>query len=180
VVRLSPAQVKPGTILCTRSTGAGGWWIRFGAALRNKPNLSNHVAVAHHTDKAGTLWCIEGRPGGVGWKDAKGYLADKWTVTNVGQPLTETQRYDIAVAMEALIGTAYDWESIAADALADLGMHLPGWDAKWNGEVAGQVVCSSAAAYAYAKAHAPHPPGDRGCQPADWNEWIHTRGWEAT
>ena len=55
-----------------------------------------------------------------------------------------------------------------ADALDDLGMKLPGWDAKWHGEVAGQVVCSSAAAYAYAKAKVAHPEGDRGCQPSAW------------
>jgi hypothetical protein len=175
---MAPA-VKPGTVLCTRSKGAAGWWIRFGAALRGKPNLSNHVAVAHHTDASGTLWVIEGRPGGVGWRDATAYLADKWTITNAAQPVTDPQRATIATQMEALLGTAYDWESIAADALSDLGMTLPGWDARWNGQVAGQVVCSSAAAYAYGKAHVPHPSGNRGCQPSDWTQWILTRGWEA-
>lgn len=37
-------------------------------------NLSNHIAVADHYDKAGTLWCAEGRPGDVGWRDARTYL----------------------------------------------------------------------------------------------------------
>lgn len=175
---MAAPTVEPGTVLVTRSTGFAGWWIRFGAALRNKPNLGNHCAVVHHRDEAGTLWCIEGRPGGVGWRDAKGYLASKWTMTNAAQPLTGPQRVNICKQVEALLGTEYDWQSIAADALSDLGMTLPGWDAKWkDGEVAGQLVCSSAAAYAYGKAGVPHPPGDRGCQPADWNEWILTRGW---
>jgi hypothetical protein len=174
------APVRPGTILVTRSEGGiltGGWWIRLGAAIQGKPNLANHVAVAHHTDKAGTLWCLEGKPGGVGWRDARGYLASRWTMTNAEQPLDDGQRVVICETMEAMLGTEYDWQSIVADGAADLGMRLPGWDARWKGEVAGQVVCSSAAAYAYAKAHAPHPPGDRGCQPADWSQWILTRAW---
>jgi len=54
--------LRPGTVLVTRSGGFAGTMIRFGAALRGKPNLQNHVAVAHHTDVHGTLWCIEGRP----------------------------------------------------------------------------------------------------------------------
>lgn len=175
---MAAAKLEPGTVLVTRSSGFAGWWIRFGAALSNKPNLGNHVAVVHHTDKEGTVWCIEGKPGGVGWRDAKGYTDSKWTMDNQAQPLTGEQRYNIAVTMEALIGTEYDWASIAADALASLGMHLPGWDSKWvDGEVAGQVVCSSAAAYAYGKATAPHPEGDRGCTPSDWSSWIITTGW---
>jgi hypothetical protein len=171
-------DLKPGTVLVTRSKGFAAWWIRFGAAIRNKPNLGNHVAVVHHRDKEGTLWVIEGKPGGVGWADAKGYLDSKWTHSNADQPLTEEQRYLIAVAMEKMLGTAYDWESIVADAFTNLGMRLPGWDSKWkHDEVAGQVVCSSAAAYAYGRSKAKHPPGDRGCQPSDWTEWILTRGW---
>jgi hypothetical protein len=151
--------------------------IRFGSAFRDKPNLQNHVAVAHHTDEHGTLWCIEGRPGGVGWRDATTYTSSAWTLMNTDQPFTDTQGLLIAKSMEALLGTKYDWDSIAADALADLGMHLPGWNSKWKGLVAGQVVCSSAAAYAYGKAAVAHPAGDRGVQPADWSQWILTKGW---
>ena len=49
-----------------------------------------------------------------------------------------------------------------------------------RGQVAGQVVCSSAAAYAYGKAQVAHPSGNRGCQPADWDQWILRRAWEKT
>lgn len=174
-------ELKPGTVLVTRSEGgvrSGGWWIRLSAALQNKPNLGNHVAVVHHTDAQGTVWCIEGRPGGAGWKDAKGYLADKWTIANDMQPLTDAQRAGIATQMEALIGTEYDWRAIAADGLATFGIVIPGWNAKWDdGQVNVQAVCSSLAAYAYGKQRAEHPTGDRGCLPADWSEWIVTRGW---
>lgn len=170
--------VRPGTVLVVRSGGWAGAAIRVGAALRGKPNLQNHVAVAHHTDAHGTLWCIEGRPGGVGWRDATSYIQDRWTLTNTNQPFTDLQGTAIAKQMEALLGTAYDWDAIAADALSDLGMTLPGWDSTWQGLVAGHVVCSSAAAYAYGKAQVPHPAGDRGCQPADWTQWILTQGWK--
>lgn len=173
--------LKPGVVLVTRSKGgvrSGGWWIRFSAAIQGKPNTSNHVAVVHHTDDKGTLWCLEGRPGGVGWKDARGYLADKWTLTNADQAISDDQGAEIAKLMEAMIGTKYDWQSIAGDALATFGWQLPGWDTKFkDGQVAGQVVCSSAAVYAYAKAAAKHPEGGRGCTPADWAAWIMTKGW---
>lgn len=173
------ANLQPGTVLVTRSKGWGSWLIRFGAALSDKPNLGNHVAVVHHVDAEGTTWCIEGRPGGVGWKDAKGYLASKWTITNTAQPFTKAQGGEIAKAMEALLGTPYDWQSIVGDALASLGMTLPGWDTRWeDGQVAGQVVCSSAAAYAYGKANVKHPTGNRGCVPADWVQWILTKAWQ--
>jgi hypothetical protein len=173
------AQILPGTVLVVRSAGFAGWWIRFGAALRGHPNLQNHVAVVHHADPAGTLWCIEGRPGGVGWRDATAYLASRWTISNSGQPLTPVQRGGICKVMEALLGTPYDWQAIVADGAASLGWKLPGWDAKWtDGQVAGHVVCSSAAAYAYHAAKAAHPGGDRGCLPAGWTQWIITRGWE--
>jgi hypothetical protein len=177
---MAAPKVEPGTILVTRSKGTAGWWIRFGAALRNRPNLGNHIAVVHHTDKAGTVWTIEGRPGGAGWKDAKGYLASRWTMTNAAQPITAAQRAAIAKTMEALIGSDYAWDAIAADALASLKIKMPGWDEKWkDGEVKVQAVCSSLAAYAYGKCGVPHPPGDRGTTPGDWSQWILTQAWRS-
>jgi hypothetical protein len=171
--------LEPGTVLCTRSGGFAATMIRFGAALRGKPNLSNHIAVVHHTDKAGTVWTIEGRPGSCGWRDAKGYLASTWTMTNAAQPITAEQRAAIAKTMEALIGSDYAWDAIGAAAFADLGIRLPGWDEKWkDGEVKVQGVCSSLAAYAYAKCGVPCPPGERGVQPADWVSFILTRAWQ--
>ena len=169
---------EPGTVLVTRSGGFAAFMIRLGAALRGRPNLQNHVAVVHHTDAKGTLWCIEGRPGGVGERDATAYMKSTWTLTNVTQPLTDAQRAAICGHMEALLGSAYGWDAIAADALDDLGMTLPGWDATFKGEVAGHLVCSSLAAYAYAKAGVPHPPGGRRCQPSAWSEWVLRRAWE--
>jgi len=178
----APQAVQPqaGTVLLTRSPGWTAWLIRLGAALRDRPNLDNHVAVVHHTDIHGTTWCIEGRPGGVGWRDAQHYLASRWTITNAAQPITPQARIGIAATMRALLGTAYDWDAIAADAAQTFGLHLPGWEPTFRGTVPGHVVCSSAAAYAYAKNDTPHPTGDRAVTPSDWETFIQTQQWETT
>ena len=167
--------VQPGDVLAVRSGGLAGTLIRFGAALRNRPNLSNHIAIVSHYDDNRTLWCIEGRPGGVGWRDARDYLASPWTFTNSRQPKNPGQRALVTRTARAMLGTPYDWAAIAGDGLSDL--HL--WDPV-GGVVRGHVVCSALAACAYDKAGLPRPLGDeRMVQPADWDEWILTEGWNA-
>ena len=138
---------QPGDVLVTRSNSVFGALIRLGAALKDQPNLSNHVAVIHHTDKTGTVWVIEGRPGGVGWRDARDYLASRWTITNADQPKTAAQRSLVAQAVHAALGTPYDWAGIERDAAEAL--RLPDlWAEKWDGKVPAHVVCSSLAAWA--------------------------------
>lgn len=170
-------DIKPGDVLAIRTTGQPAWWIRFGAAIQNKPDLSNHIAVAHHWDAHNTLWCIEGRPGGVGWRDATAYLKSSYLLTNAEQPKTDAQRAAVCGTMVSLIGTAYDWEAIVADGMTDLGMKVPSWDATWNTPVPAHVVCSSSAAYAYRKSGLPGPPGDRLVQPSDWDVFILNKAW---
>lgn len=162
---------QPGDILAVRSTGLAGRLIRFGAAIRDEPNLVNHIAIVHHADAHGTLWCLEGRPGGVGWRDARDYLASRWTVTNIAQPKTGTQRQAVTSGAEALIGTSYDWEAIAADTAQALGVD---WAPTWHGNVPGHVVCSSLAAYLYGRAGLARPAGSREVTPADWLTFIIT------
>jgi hypothetical protein len=172
---------QPGDVLVTRSNSVFGRGIRIVAAIRDQPNLGNHVAIVHHTDKAGTTWCIEGRPGGVGWRDARDYLASKWTVTNAGQPKTPAQRKLVCDAVHAALGTPYDWQGgIAADAATAL--HLPDlWTEKWDGAVPGHVVCSSLAAWAYSKGSLAHPVYDDlpRTTPADWLQFVITRAWSS-
>jgi hypothetical protein len=171
-------NLQPGDVILARSGGFAAAMIRLGAALRDAPNLQNHVAVAHHTDAHGTLWVAEGRPGGAGWRDAKAYLASPWVLTNAEQPKTGAQRQAVCDVMQAMIGTAYDWEAIAADAAADLHLDTA-WLPAWNGTVPGHAVCSSLAAYAYGKAGLHCPAGGRQVQPSDWDTFILTRAWEA-
>lgn len=176
---MTPPVVDLGDVLAV-NTGNGpmSWWIRLGAALRNQPNLSNHVAVVHHIDSNGTVWGIEGRPGGVGWVDCTVYLRSRNLLTNAAQPKTSAQRSAVRGVMGALLGTPYDWDAIVNDAATDLHIELPGWEPDWRtGTVPGHVVCSSAAQYAYLKCALACPPGDRGCQPSDWDVFIINQGW---
>jgi hypothetical protein len=172
---------QPGMVLAVRTPGRAGALIRLGAALLGKPNLDNHIAVVDHQDANGTWWGVEGRPGGVGWIDIAVYLASPWTVSNEGQPLTLVQRDLITQTMRTLLGTPYDWRAIEEDGFDDL--HLKDlWAEKWNGQSSpGHVVCSSAAAFGYERGKAAHPGGSDlpHVQPADWDAFILTRGWES-
>src|SRR6266567_4733272 len=99
-----PTDLKPGDVLVVRTKARWGWLIRLGAALSGKPNLQDHVAIVHHQDANGTLWCIAGSPGGVAWQDARHYLASPWTMTNAAQPKADAQRYAICDGAIAMIG----------------------------------------------------------------------------
>lgn len=166
--------VQPGDVLVTRTRGTwSSAMIRLGAALTDKPNLSNHVAVVHHWDASGTLWVIEGRPGGVGWRDARDYLSSPWTLSNVAQPKTDAQRKVITDGAMAILGMPYDWAAIVGDGLDDLHLWSP-----VHGQVEGHAVCSAVAAFLYDKAVLARPAGDeRKVQPADWDSWVVTQGW---
>lgn len=171
---------QPGEVFVTRGNGLASRLIRLGAALQDKPNLDNHVAVMHHVDSKGIPWGIEGRPGGVGWVDMRHYLSSKWTVSNYAQQLGDAGSVAATTVQHAL-GTPYDWMSIAGDVVADLG--LPDlFAADWDGKgVPGHVVCSSLAAWAYKQAGLPHPTVDgheRGVQPCDWAQFILAAAWE--
>ena len=92
------------------------------------------------------------------------------------QPKTPDQRVKVCEQMVSLLETGYDWDAIAADAADDLGFD---WSPAWGkGQVPGHVVCSSLACYAYDEAGLKRPPGNaRTDQPADWDEWIISKGW---
>jgi hypothetical protein len=169
----SVAGVQPGDILAVRSPGWGASMIRLGAALLDKPDISSHVAVVHHRDASGTLWCIEGRPGGVGWRNARDYVSSPWTLSNRDQPKTGAQRKVIADGAMAILGMPYDWAAIIGDGLDDLHLWSP-----VNGQVRGHAVCSAVAAFLYDKASLARPRGgERSVQPADWDEFLITRAW---
>lgn len=174
-------EVLPGDLLLTRNNA---WWarvIRFGALLTGQMEAWNHVAIFHHTDAAGTPWAIEGRPGGVGWQDARKYLKDPRTLTNIGQPKTDAQREKVAAGAEGLLGVAYDWRSIGMDAIAATRLDFA-WthnDSSGDGAPA-QVVCSSLADWLYNDAGLTNP-GKMPWQlttPADWAELIVQNRWQ--
>lgn len=169
--------VGPGDVMATHSPGLAGELIRFGSALLDEDNIANHIAVLDHQDAKGTWWALEGRPGGVGWRDATAYLNSPYTITNRNQPKTEFQRGAICSWMRRLINTSYDWDAIVGDGLRDL--HLPPIPDPWaekttTGEVSGHVVCSSAAVFAYVQAQIPGPAQADAAhiEPSDWVQFI--------
>jgi cell wall-associated NlpC family hydrolase len=174
---------QPGDVLVITGTSDTSKLIEVGAVLAGEPAAS-HVAILHHTDAAGVPWAIEGRPGGVGWADARGYLGDRRTLTNAAQPKTPLQRHDVCALAAKLLGTPYDWVGgIAEDALKAL--RLPElWAEKdpATGLVPGHVVCSSLAAWVYDRDGllAPAPADWRHVTPGDWAGFIIRAAWAAT
>jgi hypothetical protein len=172
--------LAPGDLLIVTGTQDVAKVIEIGAVLVGDPAAS-HVAVYHHTDANGVPWALEGRPGGVGWRDATDYDRDPRTVTNAAQPKTETQRISVCYWSEKLIGTQYDWlGGIAEDALRALDPQLLWKPEAATGIVPGAVVCSSYAAWVYGRAGLPAPsPGDwRHVTPGAWSLFVEQRGWE--
>lgn len=164
--------LKPGDVLAVHGDGWAAEAIRLGQALGDKPNIDNHIAVMHHW--AGDVpWGLEGKPGGVGWTDLRGYTASGWTLNNCAQPgRTDAVRAQVAADAEKMLGTAYDWQAIADDTLR--AFRMPDLFGKTiDGTVPGHVVCSSFAAFLYERAGWAHPVvPDRDCEPADWVSFI--------
>jgi hypothetical protein len=170
-------HVMIGDVLCTRSSkGLAGRLIRLGAALQDQPDTVNHVVIVHHRDRAGTLWGIEGRPGGVGWVDCARYLRGPYTLDNGAQQKTAHQRAQVCKAAAGLIGTPYDWTGIALDAMQAIDAPAL-WADRWKGQVPAHVVCSSLADWVYEHVGLASPDPDRTCTPADWAEFIIEKGW---
>lgn len=168
--------VKPGDVIAVRSPGIFGQLIRLGSAIHDEAELDNHIAVFHHIDGAGIPWAIEAKPGGVGWRDARDYLNNGYTITNRNQPNRDPNaRNQICAIMEAMLHTPYDWPAIAQDALNDL--RLPDiWKEAWGPQLQSpaHVVCSSLAAWGYLKVGWDHPQtaDPAHVQPSDWLEFI--------
>lgn len=175
-VRLEDLGV--GDVICTRTNTFFGRMIRFGAALRDEPNTVNHVLIVHHRDPKGTLWGLEGRPGGVGWVAITPSLVrGTYVIANTAQPKTQEQRFLVAKASERLIHAPYDYEGILLDGLD--AIHIDLWGGDWGPKPPVHVVCSSYADWCYDKVGLASPGTrfDRLVKPADWAAFIDARGW---
>jgi hypothetical protein len=170
-------RVRPGDALVVHDPGLWAEMIRIGGFVEGQPHHWNHLVVFDHVDPVGTFWGIEGRPGGVGWRDIGHYLDDPQTLTNIEQRKTAEQRAGITACMGAMISAhaGYDWPAIAMDCLIAVN---PIWGLRtdeWGSEVPGTFVCSSS--YDYALEHVPaglvSPKRDRYCAPWDFAAlWI--------
>jgi hypothetical protein len=166
------AILRPGDVLAVRGHSWEAEVIRIGEELAGKPGLDNHVAVMSHW-QGDVPWGLEGKPGGVGWRDLRTYIASAWTVNNCGQPRrTDAARQRVADRAKAMLGTPYDWRSIADDALR--AFHMADlWASDWHGLAPGSVVCSSFAAWLYEQEGWAHPAcPDRDTEPGDWDEFA--------
>lgn len=185
-------EIGIGDVLVTREGNPLiSGFIRLGAAIAGLPAKCNHVIVVHHKDDAGTWWGIEGRPGGVGWRDLTGPTKGVLTNANNQQPKTEEQRYLIAVAAEGALSTPYDWIAIGEHTREALSI----WDKvrrvarmkdrhlikEWNERGRpGHVVCSSLADWAYEQVGLDNPGGSRMTRlttPGHWDQFIMDRKW---
>jgi cell wall-associated NlpC family hydrolase len=171
-----------GDILCTRSNAWYARMIRFGAAVLGRPNTVNHVAIYMGPGSDGRDRVIEARPGGVGWRDAKSYLEDHWTIDNREQPKDLVQREAIAQAATALLGTPYDWVGIGQSVMA--AIRAPdlyrgkAWDEIGSPD---HVVCSALADWVYSDVGLANPNKvgpDKTTTPGDWAEFIITKAWQ--
>jgi hypothetical protein len=174
--------VDVGDVVAVATNGWAAKVIDLGERLAGKRDLDNHVAVVHHIDAAGVPWGVEGKPGGVGWVDMRGYLGDRRTRSNAAQPKTAAQRAIVGDNIVKTLSTQYDWPAIAGDALMLLAPDLPKLFAvNWHGQGApGHVVCSSYAAWLYRVAGLAHPSvgQERFCEPADWTSFDETKAWQ--
>lgn len=161
--------------------------IRLGALLDGTPAPANHVVIVHHRDEAGTLWGIEGRPGGVGYVDMAKYTGSvlaKYGNSNTALPRTAVQSTAVCEAAMSMLGTPYDWAGgIFADAfktmhLAELATALDKWWGWHDGTSLrpAHVVCSSLAQWVYRHLGLPCPEVADAelCTPADW--WAYNAG----
>lgn len=170
---INAALIKPGHVLV--SSGGDSLvdkGIQIAAILQGDP-AAEHMAVVHHKDKVGRWIGVEGRPGGVGWVDCSSYIGNALTVANLHQVIQEKERYEIAVLMEAMLGTPYDWQAIVED--GGMAFGLPDiWTNNVDGKLPGHIVCSALAAYGYDKygVAAPSPKDYRHVSPGDWEEFI--------
>jgi hypothetical protein len=172
-------MVDVGDILCVRTTGFFSWLIRFAARLRRKPATIDHVAIVHHLDTDGTPWVVEAwAPHGVRMINGSGYIASPWTITNVGQPKTATQRAQIAAVAESLLNRGYDFAAIAQDAMAVFGIRDPLIEGWLPSKTPARFVCSSLAGWCYMLADLDEPEGGRFIEPADWAALVTANDWE--
>ena len=171
-----------GDVMVVRNDYPGSWFVRMGARLAGKSAIVDHVIIVHHRDQSGTLWGIQGQPGGVGWTQLDRYRGNEFANANVEQPKNEYQRNRIARLAEGMLQTPYDWEGIILDGMVAIGAQVLWKFKEWgDGLVPAHVVCSSFADYIYEVVQLANPGGDkytRGTSPGDWDTFIIKKAWQ--
>lgn len=184
--RSTPRQIGPGDILVVYDSTWPAWFIRLGAWLRFQPHKWNHVVVVSHQDDHGTWWGIEARPGKVGWTssaDMLRYMTSPKTIDNARQEKPFELRQQIVHTVITLLnGPTYDWNAIIDNAALALRIKVlwrtPDID---TGKIPTHVICSSLAAWVYARCDAAYPTYSRlrDVSPGDWAKFIIDGGYDS-
>jgi hypothetical protein len=176
---INPYVLQPADVMVIKGNHWFSHVIEFMEGQIHLPPYS-HVAIVSHTDAADNTWCIEARPGGIGWAMASQYLHMPGTLVNLGQPISGITREAIVLEAKKMLGTPYDWTGIAQDAERDLGLDVL-WAENWQGTrlPPAHVVCSSFVAWLYDhfSAPAPHPTDAAHVEPGDWAQFIEGALW---
>jgi hypothetical protein len=190
-------QAAPGVVLAVwTSSSLAANLIRAGEALMGKPAVANHVIIVTHRDAENRWIGIQGQPGGVGLVDCTPFLGDAHTRGNydqvaalaAGRPAFSTELKTFLASCAASLGVRYDWAGIAEDTAAALRLNVLrealNQVYRWpsgSGQMPGEMVCSSLAAWQYEHVKWPHPdPGtERQCNPAGWWDWSDRHSWTA-
>jgi hypothetical protein len=178
-------DLRPGDVLLTHSEGWGSWLIRLQAFLSGKPSLHNHIAIFTHVGVDGVPRGLEGRPGGFGWRDLRGYLDAPATISNAWQPgRTDEDRRTLVATLTEMVGTPYDFEMFAmagAELFDRRAAELVEADTEWpEGHPPSHVVCSSVLDWGYEDRRWENPGGlavTRWTKPADWTALVVGNRW---
>jgi hypothetical protein len=182
VSNLDTSILKPGDVVVVEM---GIWiirvliWIQALFSGNFKYRQNGHVIVVSHTDDAGRLWGIEGRPGGIGWADLT-KRNGKYGISTAEQPKTNEQRALIVSTMEQLLGTRYDYEAYLDIAFRTIGITTT-WKDYQGEDVPVQFICSAVADWVYEQAGLANPGKDeitRYTTPAQWGKFIDNKEWE--
>jgi hypothetical protein len=180
--KLDTSILQPGDVVIVKM---GIWivrvmiWIQATFTGRSKYREAGHIIVVSHRDNEGRLWGIEGRPGGIGWANLDKRNGE-WGLSNVEQPKTAEARIKLVDSMKALLGTKYDYPAYLKLAMDMVGIS-PRWT-DWNDkDVPTSYICSAVADQIYENEGLANPGGlriTRFTTPAEWAEFIDTKGWE--
>lgn len=153
-------RCQSGDVLLIRSHGIFADVVRSSLALARYPDTSNCFAVIDHSFPHGPVWALEGRPGGLGWRNADDYFhgfGHRYVLTNWQQTKKPEQRKIIVNEMRKLL--SYPLES------------------SFTQTTDCNVVASTLAAKAYNAAGLACPYIDETTivTPADWDTFILQR-----
>lgn len=149
---------QPGDVGLVTTTGLGPDLIRLGDKVYAKRTHTRHEPFNHAVVAVGNGLAVSGDPHGAQLCSASSWRSIDWRTYR--RALTPTERFDLAAAARALVGTPYSWVDIAALTLQDFGWRTQyddGQPTLLGERIADQhrLVCSQLVALVYAQVGLP-------------------------